>query len=322
MQRIQTATKAPDLFGAGKDGFKDGNLAGGVAPTDLNAAWFNQVQEELSALVEGAGLALDGTLTQVKQAIDIMIRRGAGRFCVAAGTVDAITGDFTPDVAALVNGMTVVVRAAGANATATPTFKADGTVAKTIVKEANQALLPGDIPGAGFWAVLVYDATLDKWVLTNPAAKLGTGYMLVRDEKATGTAGGTNVTGVQQRVLNTVAANTILGASLASNQVTLPAGKYRIRALAPSSGNVHRAHLYNVTDAAVAILGTSENSSIGASSDPINTLSIIEGTITIAAAKVFEVRHYMNEVKTTTGLGSAVSDTFTEVYTVLEITKE
>lgn len=70
MQRISTITKVLDFFGVGKHGFRDGDLATGILPTDLNAAWFNGAQEELLSVVEGAGIAADGAvLTQVRQAI-------------------------------------------------------------------------------------------------------------------------------------------------------------------------------------------------------------------------------------------------------------
>jgi len=170
MDRISTATKAPDLFGAGKHGWKDGNVAGGIVPTDFNAAWLNGSQEEHLAIIEGAGLVPSAaTLNQVRQAIDIMVHRRAGAVCAAGGTADSITGVFTPPVTALVNGSLVSVRAASANATTTPTFKADGTALKTIVKGNNLALAIGDIAGAGHLLQLQYDLTLDRWVLLNPA---------------------------------------------------------------------------------------------------------------------------------------------------------
>lgn len=87
---------------------------------------------------------------------------------VAGGTADAITADFTSNVA-LANGTTVIVRAGAANATMTPTFAPDGLTAKTIVKGNNLALAAGDIAGAGHWLEMNFDATLDKWVLQNPA---------------------------------------------------------------------------------------------------------------------------------------------------------
>lgn len=95
---------------------------------------------------------------------------------VAGGTADAITGTFTPAIAALPTApgtLTLIVRAGAANATATPTFQANATVAKTIVKGSNSALVAGDIPGAGYWMELQYDATLDKYVLQNPALPTG-----------------------------------------------------------------------------------------------------------------------------------------------------
>lgn len=87
---------------------------------------------------------------------------------VAGGTADAITADFTPNVA-LTNGTTVIVRAGATNATTTPTFAPDGLTAKTIVKGNNLALVAGDIAGAGHWLEMNFDTTLDKWVLQNPA---------------------------------------------------------------------------------------------------------------------------------------------------------
>lgn len=57
MDRISSSSKAADLFGPGKHGFKDGNLATGTEPTKLNAEWFNGVQEEILAVIEAAGLA-------------------------------------------------------------------------------------------------------------------------------------------------------------------------------------------------------------------------------------------------------------------------
>lgn len=99
---------------------------------------------------------------------------------VAGGTADAITADFTPNVA-LTNGTTVIVRAGAANTTTTPTFSPDGLTAKTIVKGNNLALAAGDIAGAGHWLEMNFDTVLDKWVLQNPAfGILSTGGKLLR----------------------------------------------------------------------------------------------------------------------------------------------
>ena len=99
------------------------------------------------------------------------LQGNACNISTAGGTADAITGVYTPGITALTNGMTLYVRGLLANATTTPTFTPNsGTIpAKTVVKGAGAALAAGDFAGAGHWAELQYDATLDKWVLLNPA---------------------------------------------------------------------------------------------------------------------------------------------------------
>ena len=87
----------------------------------------------------------------------------------AAGTADAVTAVFTPALTQLVNGLPVHVRAAFKNTTVSPTFNADATGAKPVVKGNNRPLAVGDIAGPGHWLALQYDAGLDKWVLQNPA---------------------------------------------------------------------------------------------------------------------------------------------------------
>lgn len=87
----------------------------------------------------------------------------------AAGTSDALTATFTPTITSLVNGMSLIIRAASANTSATPTLKVDGTAIKTIVKGNSLPLVAGDIAGASHWLEFQYDLTLDKWVLQNAA---------------------------------------------------------------------------------------------------------------------------------------------------------
>lgn len=86
----------------------------------------------------------------------------------AGGTAEAITAAYTPPLPSLSNGALVYVRAGAANATATPTFAPDGLTAKVIVKGANAPLVAGDVAGSGAWLALMFNATLDRWVLLNP----------------------------------------------------------------------------------------------------------------------------------------------------------
>lgn len=92
MQRIATATKAVDLYGVGKHGFKDGNLGLGITPTDFEAAWANGIQEEIVNVIEAAGIVASGAaLTQVRQAIKRLFG-GNVRTITAAGPT-ALTAD-------------------------------------------------------------------------------------------------------------------------------------------------------------------------------------------------------------------------------------
>ena len=110
----------------------------------------------------------------------------------AAGTADAITATFSPAIT-LSNSTTVIVRAAAANTTTTPTFAPNSLTAKTIVKNSNAALAAGDIAGAGHWLILTYDGTLDKWVLDNPKVQSNGGT--VTSVATSGLATGGTITG-------------------------------------------------------------------------------------------------------------------------------
>ena len=141
--------------------------------------------------------------------------------------------------------------------------------------------------------------------------------MIVVDEKASGAGGGNNVIGSNVRTLNTVRSNTITGAALAANQITLPAGTYRVEGSVPFfGGDRHRGFLYNVTDAVVAVLGTSENGG-GA----FTSRSFVRGMFSIAATKVFELRHHCENVATQ-GFGDPVADGRPEAYAEITIRRE
>ena len=140
----------------------------------------------------------------------------------------------------------------------------------------------------------------------------------VRDEKPSTTTGGSSVAGNQVRTLNTVVSNTITGASLAANQITLPAGIYTVLATAPTyRSDRHRIRLVNVTDALVLLLGTSEYTT----SSEVQTRSIIDGKFTLGASKVLNITHATANAQVTFGLGVDANDTFAEVYTSVFITK-
>lgn len=153
--------------------FTDGNPSTGTPATVVDAAWLNDIQENLAQLIEAAGIALSkGDYTQLLKAVVTKGMQGSYfNIGTAGGTADAVTSTYSPAIVALTNGMTLYVRAGSANATTTPTFTPNSGViaAKQIVKGAGAALAAGDIAGGGHWIELQYDAVLDKWVLLNPA---------------------------------------------------------------------------------------------------------------------------------------------------------
>lgn len=146
----------------------DGDPQGAVPATIPGAYWLHQIGEELRAILTAtATVPTSAELNQVATAL----QTGKLNSVVAGGTADAITASLALPVVALAAGMPFYLRASAANATTTPTFTPNsGTIAaKTIVKGNNLPLTLGDISGAGHWLLLNYDATLDKYVLSNPA---------------------------------------------------------------------------------------------------------------------------------------------------------
>lgn len=144
--------------------------------------------------------------------------------------------------------------------------------------------------------------------------------MIVADEKASGTDGGSFTAGSWvTRTLNTVRTNGITGASLSSNQITLPAGTYHISARSPAFAvQSHQTLLYNVTSGATALVGST---AWAAPAGNVGNDSFVEGTITVASSTVFELRHRCSSTKNTTGLGAAGGFGEVEVYSVVVIRK-
>ena len=141
-------------------------------------------------------------------------------------------------------------------------------------------------------------------------------HVIVEDRKTAGTNGASSVAATWvRRDLTTLVRNTI-GASLASNQVTLPAGTYFARWTAPAyKTRGHKTRLYDVSSSATIAYGTSEwaeydgyvqNSSSGSS------------VFTLATTGTIALDHY---TLLGSGLMGKSSGVGTEVYSRLEIWK-
>ena len=140
----------------------------------------------------------------------------------------------------------------------------------------------------------------------------------IRDEKTSGTAGGTLTSGsYQTRVLNTVKTNEIAGASLSINQVSLPAGEYYAEFSAPAGFIVrHKAILYDTTGAAALIVGSSEYSTNN-NTDIVQTRSFGSGRFTLSGTSVLELQHQGSTTRATNGLGFQSTFGDVEVYSDL-----
>jgi len=261
--------------------------------------------------------------------IEQAVRNTAIMYAVAGGTSDAITATFFPATDQLTDGRLMIVRCNTANTTTTPTFNPDGLGAKPIVKGSNNPLEIGDISGLGFHLILSYDSALDKFVLNNPARGVSSTtsprqIFSVVDSKPNGVHGGTFSAGSwQTRTLNTIITNTISGASLSNNRITLPAGTYIVTAQAPAFNvNLHQAVLFGVSgDTGNLIVGTSENTTDNSlsTSNPVCTKSVIVQHLTLSTTTVLELRHKCSVTRTGYGLGSAASTGAGEIYATVFI---
>ncbi len=142
----------------------------------------------------------------------------------------------------------------------------------------------------------------------------------IRDEKTANTDGGSSSNDVfNTRVLNIVKTNEITGASLATNQITLPAGTFQIECTAPVfKATRHRSNLYNVTDGEYTVLGMNHFSRAVLNH---GDLSVLHGQFILQDPKVFEIRHWINEAQATNGLGRKMNDGSVEIYTEVLIRK-
>lgn len=129
-------------------------------------------------------------------------------------------------------------------------------------------------------------------------------YILIQDQKAEPTDGGTATAGSwQTRDINTKVFDTGDNATLVNNQITLVAGTYRFKIKCPAFRvGFHKAKLYNITDNLDVAIGQVAWSDNGA--DDAGNFSEIVGQMVITTSKVFEIRHRVSVTKSTNGYGT------------------
>ena len=159
----------------------------------------------------------------------------------------------------------------------------------------------------------------------SPSNLLGAGGVLVvRDEKPSGTAGGDLLTGAwRTRTLNTVPTNTISGASVATNQITLPTGTYYIVSSAPGFivGN-HKLRLRNVTASANLIVGQSNYTGTDITNPTyVCAPALLDGVFALTASSAIELQHYAGTGRAGNGAGANSSVGEVEVFAQVTIFK-
>jgi hypothetical protein len=158
MHRIDTSTAQVDKFGAGKNGFTGGNPQTGELPTALDADFFDSLQEEVSTVIEGAGVALDKSKNnQLLAALNLLFKQPVnypgivGQSRNARMTVAAASsiGDFLADeliVNSALGGNQYRLKSVSARITLT-TIGAGG-------------MATGSVPATGYVAVyVIYNPT-------------------------------------------------------------------------------------------------------------------------------------------------------------------
>ena len=222
----------------------------------------------------------------------------------------------TPDNTALVKDGALAIRTLGSSVdTTTKALNPETTTGDIAYRSAtantNTRLAIGT---AGQVLTVNSGATAPEWAApSNPT------FLIVQDNKATNTQGGTFTSGAwRTRDLQTTQVNSISGASVASNQITLGAGTYLVSASAPAwKVTSHQTRFYNITDSSETILGSVEQS-VATNGD--QTRSVLEGVFTIAGTKAFELQHYGAQTQATNGFGAA-GGIANEVYSIVTIQK-
>jgi hypothetical protein len=149
--------------------------------------------------------------------------------------------------------------------------------------------------------------------------------MIVEDQKANTTVGGTPTVGLTTATahdLNTIVSNTIVGAGLANNTVTLPPGSYIIDcAMTIAPTNEVRFRFRNITDSADAVVSPSM---YGYPSHGMGFNAWASGMAVIApgSSKDFQLQYWIGGAGAgSSTLGYAVSSGSLERYAQVIITR-
>lgn len=346
----------PPFGGGPEDVYIDRSLETGTPGSKVPAAFFNIVLAELLNLIIAAGIEpSDEDFTQIEQAV-----RALANFNIATLTeqaaiepddflpfLDMDAGD-TPDerkikagdlLSRFMGGRMTIAADANWNTLVTP-----GMYNTTGSAYSNGPLGASAHPGT-LWIIgrsqsenhatqmFFYSAatpaiwtrtTTDggaNWSAWREILFLHENQLHVQDQRTSGTNGGSVTGGAWYgRTLNTVVDNTITGASLGSNQITLPAGTYDLDAFCSfgTIGGAARIRLRNVTDGttiAEGLNGSAQASGAGGG------VAVLKGKFTLGATKVLAIEARTGGSQANTGDGLPLSSGAVEIYSDIHIRK-
>lgn len=137
-------------------------------------------------------------------------------YAVVAGTANALTAALSPSLGLIPAGTMFLLRHAAAN-TGAVTLALNGGPAKAVVRSNDIPLGAGNIPGAGSIGLYVYDLTLDKYVLLNPAPNDVIGVAQTWQNLTGSRTAGTTYTNTTTRPIAVFARAVVTSASNALN---------------------------------------------------------------------------------------------------------
>ncbi|WP_256849914.1 carbohydrate kinase [Pantoea sp. Fr-CA_6] len=251
MHRIDTPTAQVDKFGAGKNGFTGGNPQTGELPTALDASFFDSVQEEISGVIEAAGLKLiKAKNDQLLNAINLLVSSGR----LMNVRVFIASGNYTPSAGTKRIKVTVVGGGGGGGGSA--------------ATDANTRSC-GAGGGAGNTAISLLDVSS----LTFPVSiNVGTAGAAGAAGGGSGGSGGQGGTTTFGTYINATGGFGGGGGSLASDSLTAVTTNGGTSA-APTTGNILNqrgsAGLQGIVGSNAIVSGAGGASSLGGGGNPV-----------------------------------------------------
>lgn len=264
------------------------------------------IQTQIDTKVAGAAASVDSEIMLYSSTTGKVSKRATG-----TGVVHATSGVYSVSNVVLTSEVTGVLPLANGGSNKNMTAVAGGVV------WTDADSMEVTAAGSSGQFLISNGTSAPSWSSVSPGAlQIAT----ISDVKTANTSGGTFTSGsFVTRTLNTLSDPASIVTSLTSNQFVLAAGTYYFDISAPAMlVSNHKAKLRNITDSTDALIGTSSYADVSGAGF---SFSLMDGSVTIAAPKTFEVQHRCAVTRSTDGFGQASNFGVSEVYTIVKITK-